>query len=125
MSNDARRQIAELLIKSQAWDNFMAIKFPTVKRYGGEGAESLVAFYWQLLRNSVQGKNKFLCWISKNGWDRIVVIERMPLIHLGDDLESLKDIWFVCAALFVSLLVFVHVGLCVTRISFISNQFPT
>ncbi|XP_061393464.1 probable 2-oxoglutarate dehydrogenase E1 component DHKTD1 homolog, mitochondrial [Musca vetustissima] len=54
LSNDNRKQIAELLIKSQAWDNFMATKFPTVKRYGGEGAESLMAFFWQLLRNSVQ-----------------------------------------------------------------------
>uniref|UniRef100_T1PCK3 Transketolase n=1 Tax=Musca domestica TaxID=7370 RepID=T1PCK3_MUSDO len=54
LSNDNRKQIAELLIKSQAWDNFMATKFPTVKRYGGEGAESLLAFFWQLLRNSVQ-----------------------------------------------------------------------
>uniref|UniRef100_A0A1A9UWW9 Transketolase-like pyrimidine-binding domain-containing protein n=1 Tax=Glossina austeni TaxID=7395 RepID=A0A1A9UWW9_GLOAU len=54
VSNDIRKQIAELLIKSQAWDNFMAIKFPTVKRYGGEGAETLLAFFWQLLRDSVQ-----------------------------------------------------------------------
>uniref|UniRef100_A0A1A9WZ17 Transketolase-like pyrimidine-binding domain-containing protein n=1 Tax=Glossina brevipalpis TaxID=37001 RepID=A0A1A9WZ17_9MUSC len=54
VSNDTRKQIAELLIKSQAWDNFMAIKFPTVKRYGGEGAETLLAFFWQLLRDSVQ-----------------------------------------------------------------------
>ncbi|XP_017493911.1 PREDICTED: probable 2-oxoglutarate dehydrogenase E1 component DHKTD1 homolog, mitochondrial, partial [Rhagoletis zephyria] len=54
ISNDARRQIAELLIKSQTWDNFMAIRFASVKRYGGEGAESLLAFYWQLLRSAVQ-----------------------------------------------------------------------
>lgn len=57
LSDDNRKQIAELLIKSQAWDNFMATKFPTVKRYGGEGAESLLAFFWQLLRNSVQGNS--------------------------------------------------------------------
>ncbi|KAH8407072.1 hypothetical protein KR222_005684 [Zaprionus bogoriensis] len=49
-----RCEIAELLIKSQAWDNFMALKFPTVKRYSGEGAESMLAFFWQLLRDGVQ-----------------------------------------------------------------------
>uniref|UniRef100_W8AY39 Putative 2-oxoglutarate dehydrogenase E1 component DHKTD1, mitochondrial n=1 Tax=Ceratitis capitata TaxID=7213 RepID=W8AY39_CERCA len=54
VSNDARRQIAELLIKSQTWDNFMAIRFASVKRYGGEGAESLLPFYWQLLRSAAQ-----------------------------------------------------------------------
>ncbi|KAI8130304.1 putative 2-oxoglutarate dehydrogenase E1 component DHKTD1 [Lucilia cuprina] len=60
LTNDNRKQIAELLIKSQAWDNFMATKFPTVKRYGGEGAESLMAFFWQLLRNSVQDDLKHI-----------------------------------------------------------------
>lgn len=43
-----KKEIAELLLKSQAFDNFLATKFPTVKRYGGEGAESIMAFYRQL-----------------------------------------------------------------------------
>ncbi|XP_055587135.1 probable 2-oxoglutarate dehydrogenase E1 component DHKTD1 homolog, mitochondrial [Uranotaenia lowii] len=58
-----QKKIAELLLKSQAFDNFLATKFPTVKRYGGEGAESIMAFYRQLficaserdLRNIVVG----------------------------------------------------------------------
>ncbi|EDV52980.1 probable 2-oxoglutarate dehydrogenase E1 component DHKTD1 homolog, mitochondrial [Drosophila erecta] len=54
LANSERCEIAELLIKSQAWENFMALKFPTFKRYGGEGAESMLAFFWQLLRDSVQ-----------------------------------------------------------------------
>ncbi|XP_034113046.1 probable 2-oxoglutarate dehydrogenase E1 component DHKTD1 homolog, mitochondrial isoform X1 [Drosophila albomicans] len=54
LQSTERCEIAELLIKSQAWDNFMALKFPTVKRYSGEGAESMLAFFWQLLRDSVQ-----------------------------------------------------------------------
>ncbi|XP_064535952.1 probable 2-oxoglutarate dehydrogenase E1 component DHKTD1 homolog, mitochondrial [Drosophila montana] len=54
LQSTERLEIAELLIKSQAWDNFMALKFPTVKRYSGEGAESMLAFFWQLLRDSVQ-----------------------------------------------------------------------
>lgn len=33
----------------------MAVKFPTVKRYAGEGAESLFAFFWQLFQISVEG----------------------------------------------------------------------
>uniref|UniRef100_A0A182JSU8 Transketolase-like pyrimidine-binding domain-containing protein n=1 Tax=Anopheles christyi TaxID=43041 RepID=A0A182JSU8_9DIPT len=45
-----RREIAELMLKSQAFDQFLAVKFPTVKRYGGEGAESMMAFYWELFR---------------------------------------------------------------------------
>uniref|UniRef100_A0A2M4BCS7 Putative 2-oxoglutarate dehydrogenase e1 subunit n=2 Tax=Anopheles marajoara TaxID=58244 RepID=A0A2M4BCS7_9DIPT len=49
-----RREIAELMLKSQAFDNFLAIKFPTVKRYGGEGAESMLAFYRELFRCAVE-----------------------------------------------------------------------
>ncbi|XP_058443046.1 probable 2-oxoglutarate dehydrogenase E1 component DHKTD1 homolog, mitochondrial isoform X2 [Malaya genurostris] len=48
LTADDKREIAELLLKSQIFDNFLASKFPTVKRYGGEGAESIMAFYRQL-----------------------------------------------------------------------------
>lgn len=47
-------EIAELLLKSQAWDNFLATKFTTVKRYGAEGAESMMAFFRELFMLSVE-----------------------------------------------------------------------
>lgn len=53
--DETRRNIAEVLIKSQAWDNFMASKYSTVKRYGGEGSESVMAFFWQLLQSCAEG----------------------------------------------------------------------
>lgn len=40
------------LISHQAFDNFLAKKFPTVKRYGGEGAESMMAFFDELFLQS-------------------------------------------------------------------------
>ncbi|XP_031631638.1 probable 2-oxoglutarate dehydrogenase E1 component DHKTD1 homolog, mitochondrial [Contarinia nasturtii] len=49
VSSDAKKEILELMLKSQAWDNFLAIKFPTYKRYGGEGAESIMSFFRQLM----------------------------------------------------------------------------
>ncbi|XP_059615190.1 probable 2-oxoglutarate dehydrogenase E1 component DHKTD1 homolog, mitochondrial [Phlebotomus argentipes] len=54
LPNSEKREIAELMIKSQAWDNFLATKFPTVKRYGGEGAETMMAFFRQILKLSAQ-----------------------------------------------------------------------
>uniref|UniRef100_A0A1L8E1X1 Putative 2-oxoglutarate dehydrogenase e1 subunit n=1 Tax=Nyssomyia neivai TaxID=330878 RepID=A0A1L8E1X1_9DIPT len=54
LSREERREIAELLIKSQSWDNFLATKFPTVKRYGGEGAETMLAFFRQVLKLSAR-----------------------------------------------------------------------
>lgn len=53
VSSHAKKEIAELLIRSQAWDNFLATKFPSVKRYGAEGAESMMAFFRQIFQSSV------------------------------------------------------------------------
>ena len=40
----------EMTCVLQAFDHFLASKFTTVKRYGGEGAESAIAFYDELFR---------------------------------------------------------------------------
>lgn len=49
LSIGVKKEILELLLKSQAWDNFLATKFGSVKRYGGEGAESMMSFFRQLM----------------------------------------------------------------------------
>ncbi|CAH0723581.1 unnamed protein product, partial [Brenthis ino] len=43
---DKARQIEILteLLNSQSWDKFLSVKYPTVKRYCGEGGESLLTF---------------------------------------------------------------------------------
>lgn len=50
----SKRDIAELMIRYEAWDHFLAIKFPAVKRYGGEGAESMVSFFRTLFIESTK-----------------------------------------------------------------------
>ena len=42
-------QILKALLEAQNFEHFMANKFATTKRYGGEGAESMQAFFVQLL----------------------------------------------------------------------------
>lgn len=49
-----KMEVLELMLKSQTWDQFLATKFPTVKRYGGEGAESMMAFFRQLLLSAAK-----------------------------------------------------------------------
>uniref|UniRef100_A0A6M2DDZ7 Putative 2-oxoglutarate dehydrogenase e1 subunit n=1 Tax=Xenopsylla cheopis TaxID=163159 RepID=A0A6M2DDZ7_XENCH len=53
-TNEERKIMAELLVKSQAWDNFLATKFGSLKRYGGEGAESLLVFLNEILKLSAK-----------------------------------------------------------------------
>lgn len=59
ISNETKHEIAEILLKSQNWDNFLATKFPTVKRYGGEGAESMFAFFRQIFSSATKGKTLY------------------------------------------------------------------
>ncbi|XP_058954932.2 2-oxoadipate dehydrogenase complex component E1 [Pocillopora verrucosa] len=58
LENESKRQtyLAKLLLKSEAFDNFLAKKFPTVKRYGAEGAESMMAFFDELFLQSSYSK---------------------------------------------------------------------
>lgn len=55
MENKIKKEFLEILLKNQLFDNFLAVKFPTVKRYGGEGAEGSMVFYKQLLESAVEG----------------------------------------------------------------------
>ncbi|KAI8505674.1 putative 2-oxoglutarate dehydrogenase E1 component DHKTD1, mitochondrial, partial [Branchiostoma belcheri] len=51
---DRRKELAKILLESQVFDNFMATKFTTVKRYGGEGAESMMGFFDQVFRQAAE-----------------------------------------------------------------------
>uniref|UniRef100_A0A665WA89 2-oxoadipate dehydrogenase complex component E1 n=1 Tax=Echeneis naucrates TaxID=173247 RepID=A0A665WA89_ECHNA len=51
-STEERRQLAKIMLESQEFDHFLATKFATVKRYGGEGAESMMGFFYELFYQS-------------------------------------------------------------------------
>lgn len=48
-TKETKLRLAKHLTESQTFDNFMAKKFGTVKRYGAEGAESMMAFFDEVL----------------------------------------------------------------------------
>lgn len=51
-SPEERKQLAKIMLESQEFDHFLATKFATVKRYGGEGAESMMGFFHELFHQS-------------------------------------------------------------------------
>lgn len=55
LDNETKLRIAIELLKSQTFDNFLANKFTGVKRYGGEGAESMMAFFSEFFRLAAKG----------------------------------------------------------------------
>jgi len=55
LDNETCKTIAKEMLKSQAFDNFLATKFVSLKRYGGEGAESIMAFFHEFFKLCAYG----------------------------------------------------------------------
>ncbi|KAM9807689.1 2-oxoadipate dehydrogenase complex component E1 [Neosynchiropus ocellatus] len=49
---EEKKKLAEIMLQSQEFDHFLATKFATVKRYGGEGAESMMGFFFELFHQA-------------------------------------------------------------------------
>ncbi|XP_010852399.1 PREDICTED: probable 2-oxoglutarate dehydrogenase E1 component DHKTD1, mitochondrial isoform X2 [Bison bison bison] len=49
-TTEERKHLSKLMLESQEFDHFLATKFATVKRYGGEGSESMMGFFYELLK---------------------------------------------------------------------------
>ncbi|QRW05238.1 2-oxoglutarate dehydrogenase E1 component [Ceratobasidium sp. AG-Ba] len=61
--DEQKRKIWSLLARSETWDHFLQLKFPNLKRYGLEGAESMLAALDSLFHSAAQGgvSNVVLC----------------------------------------------------------------
>ncbi|XP_063304293.1 2-oxoadipate dehydrogenase complex component E1 [Pelobates fuscus] len=49
-SIEEKKLLAKIMLECQEFDHFLGTKFSTVKRYGGEGAESMMGFFHEMLR---------------------------------------------------------------------------
>jgi len=104
MSEIGKRDIAKLMIKCQTWDQFLATKFPTLKRYGGEGAESMVAFFRCLFMSSADdGINTIVLGMPHRGRLNLLttMFKQKPakifrkfkgLPEFGEDAKAMMDI---------------------------------
>lgn len=54
ITTEEKRTLITQMLQYQEFDRFMNAKLPAIKRYGGEGAESMVAFFQNLLRMSAR-----------------------------------------------------------------------
>ncbi|XP_011402465.1 PREDICTED: probable 2-oxoglutarate dehydrogenase E1 component DHKTD1, mitochondrial [Amphimedon queenslandica] len=65
---ESHQRLGTGMIKSQVLDQFLAKKFPTVKRYGGEGAEAMIGFTDELFDRAADvGVSDVLVGMSHRG----------------------------------------------------------
>ena len=50
--DERRLKLGQLLLECQVFDQFLAKKFATLKRYGAEGAESMMGFFEEAIQLS-------------------------------------------------------------------------
>lgn len=65
ITTEERVRLARDLLCSQAFDNFLATKFQSVKRYGAEGGESMMGFFTETFRKVAQGEAEELYHITQ------------------------------------------------------------
>lgn len=104
LGNDEKRQLATQLLQFQEFDRFMNAKLPSIKRYGGEGSESTVAFFRNILSSAAKddvdtvvlgmphrGKLNALATIFKQRPAKIFR-KYKGLPEFGDDAKAMMDI---------------------------------
>jgi probable 2-oxoglutarate dehydrogenase E1 component DHKTD1 len=55
VDEETRQAVAREMLISQTFERFLAVKFVSTKRYGGEGAESMMAFFHELYSRAAMG----------------------------------------------------------------------
>lgn len=81
------------MLQSQTFDNFLAIKFVSVKRYGGEGAESMMAFFYEFFRLAAEHslENIVLCMPHRGRLNLLTGLLNFPPEKLFRKLRGLPE----------------------------------
>lgn len=94
LDKTAKIRLVSELLKSQTLDNFLAKKFTTVKRYGGEGAESLIGFMQELFRLAADShlEDVVLACPHRGRLNLLTGVLNFPPDKLFGKLKGLRDI---------------------------------
>ncbi|EFN80022.1 probable 2-oxoglutarate dehydrogenase E1 component DHKTD1 homolog, mitochondrial [Harpegnathos saltator] len=93
LDDETRKAIAAEMLKSQAFDNFLAIKFVSLKRYGGEGAESMMAFFHEFFKLCASDslEHIILCAAHRGRLNLLTGLLKFPPEKLFHKLRGLSE----------------------------------
>lgn len=104
ISDDEKRRLATQLLQFQEFDRFMNAKLPSIKRYGGEGSESTVAFFRSLLQSAARDeidtivlgmahRGKLNCLVTLFNQRPVKILRKYRgLPEFGADAKAMMDI---------------------------------
>jgi len=93
LTAEQKKGLAEEMIRSQNFDNFVAVKFASVKRYGGEGAESMMGVFLEMVESA--GKHGIKEYIFGNAHrgrlNLMTGLFRYPAVELFRKMRGLPE----------------------------------
>ncbi|GFN82336.1 hypothetical protein PoB_000884200 [Plakobranchus ocellatus] len=94
VSPEDKVSIAKLLLKCQAFDHFVATKFATVKRYGGEGGESMMACFDEILRKCTHHgvENVVMCMPHRGRLNFMTCLLNYPPVIMFRKMKGLSEL---------------------------------
>ncbi|VDD94531.1 unnamed protein product [Enterobius vermicularis] len=93
-TTEQKRKFADLMLRCQNFDHFLALKFPTTKRYGGEGAEAMLVFLSELFdRAPIFGiEDIILCIAHRGRLNLLVELMKFPVVQMFRKVANMRGL---------------------------------
>ncbi|CAH1791072.1 unnamed protein product [Owenia fusiformis] len=93
LSPERKVDYAKLMLKCQAFDLFLANKFTTVKRYGGEGAESMMGFFDEVFSSSCEFdvEDVVMCMPHRGRLNLLATMLEFPAVIMFQKMKGLPE----------------------------------
>ncbi|GFS26604.1 2-oxoglutarate dehydrogenase E1 component [Elysia marginata] len=93
-SPDEKVDLAKLLLRCQAFDHFIATKFATVKRYGGEGGESMMACFDEIFMGCTKHgiENIVMCMPHRGRLNFMTCLLNFPPVIMFRKMKGMTEL---------------------------------
>ncbi|XP_048733031.1 2-oxoadipate dehydrogenase complex component E1-like [Ostrea edulis] len=87
-------ELADLMLRCQAFDHFLANKFVNVKRYGGEGGESMMAVFEEIFNKCSQSDltDVVICMPHRGRLNFLTCMLKFPPVIMFKKMKGLSEI---------------------------------
>ncbi|WAR19416.1 DHTK1-like protein [Mya arenaria] len=94
ISNERKTALANLMLKCQGFDHFLASKFTTLKRYGGEGGESMMGVFDEIFHKSAQDgvEEVVICMPHRGRLNFLTCMLEFPPVRIFQKVSGISEI---------------------------------
>ncbi|XP_059162546.1 2-oxoadipate dehydrogenase complex component E1-like [Physella acuta] len=94
ISDSRKVELAKLLLRCEAFDHFVGLKFSTVKRYGGEGGESMMGCFDEVFKKCAQYdvKDVVICMPHRGRLNFMTCLLNFPPVIMFRKMKGLSEI---------------------------------